>query len=608
MKTLKLFNAVVEKKSDKKHFVSEDGYVIESGALWAKTRIVNYYKKEALNGNDLNKTFHKSWKKIKDSTRGELLVHQILHYLTTYGTGFQMEAYIPNEIVKLPKTKIVFKVIKAYTKEELINKALRMLKSGIALKEETVNDLLSVLVDDLDYKFTGDEGIKNKEAVVKIADLYGVIPNDFMGFFRYILYRATESTLIIKNKRTIETVQKSSYNPAAQFKKFGLAKVAEHFNRFKPLFLAFKSKCPKVINKISKLSKTNHKPMVQNALNLVTQRKLTVDDNHWLANATLFALFKALNAVHLRLNGQNTFLYKIRNGKSYAKESKVTSVNEHNYNYLIKYLKGRFSFNGKKIFIPEDVVYALPTSEKMFVGNIPMGSKFYGNKLAVGIYWKNSGGARDLDLSSINVDGKVGWNRSYYDEDQNLMFSGDITNAPDGAVEYLHAKKGVAHPTIVMNNVYSFSGSDWGEDTTGKTCKYKIIIGRGDRIDRKFMMNPNNLFMETNVESVQEQSIIGLFLQEGKRQAFVVLNFGAGQARVSGGNEHSATARVALTQEWSNSLSFNTIVEALGAKIVQKSKDADIDLSLNTLERDSFIKIFESKGSNTTKQKVLVKV
>ena len=226
MKTLTLFNAVIETKSDEKPTVSEDGYVIEPGALWATKRIVDHYKKEALNGNDLNKTFHKSWQKIKNSTRGELLVHQILHYLTTYGTDMKGEIYIPDEMLEVPDTKIVFKVIKAYTKEKMTDKALSMLRSGMALKEKTIDDLLSVLVDDLGYKFTGKEGVRNKEAVVKIADLYGVLPADFMGFFRYILYRSTESTLIIKNEATIVAIKASSYNPSVQFSKFGIERLA----------------------------------------------------------------------------------------------------------------------------------------------------------------------------------------------------------------------------------------------------------------------------------------------------------------------------------------------------------------------------------------------
>ncbi len=155
MKTLKLFNAVLKKESVDPPFVSEQGYVIEPGALWDKKRIVEYYRQEQLSGNDLNKTFHKSWKKIKDSSRFELFIHQIVHYITTYGTGFQGEIYIPDEVLKVPDLKLTFKVIKAYTKEEMTDKCLSLFQSGIALQEETINDVLTVLVDELGYQFTG---------------------------------------------------------------------------------------------------------------------------------------------------------------------------------------------------------------------------------------------------------------------------------------------------------------------------------------------------------------------------------------------------------------------------------------------------------------------
>lgn len=127
-------------------------------------------------------------------------------------------------------------------------------------------------------------------------------------------------------------------------------------------------------------------------------------------------------------------------------------------------------------------------------------------------------------------------------------------------------------------------------------------------VTKKYMMNPNNLFMEAKCESVQKQMILGLLLQESSRQAFVLLNMGAGSSRVSGNSEIATLSRVALTQEWSNPLSFNKIVESLGAEIVEEREDADVDLSLNTLERDSFTKIFELGKSKVKKQAVLLKV
>lgn len=590
MNTLKLFNAVVAAPItpllQSKPFVSDEGFIIEPTALWAKDRILDFYANEKLSGIDLNKTFHKSWKKIRDSSRFELFLDQIQHYLSTYGSDFQDEIYIPDEVLNLPDVKLKYKVIRAYTEVEMIDKCLALLKSGIALKEETINEVLSVVVDELNYEFTGKEGIRNKEAIIKIADLYGILPSDLMEFFRYIIYRATGQSLLIKSKDLIEAIKNTNYNPSPQFKMFGLKKLSEIFNRFKPLFLAFKPKCGKTINMISKLSKKYHKPLVSNPLNNATNTLLVKEDIHWLDNATPFALFKVMSACYTRMNGQSSFVYRIRNGKSWImeKEKGISfPCNKSNYRFLLKYLKSRFDLSGKKVFLPKNIKYALPTSEKMFVGNVPTGTRFYGKKLAVGVYWEDAWGARDLDISGLNIGGKVGWDSTYNQGQGTLMFSGDLTSAPSGAVEYLYANKGLTDSTLVQNNVYS------GDPE----CDYKIIIGKGDKVSKKYMMDPDNLFAEIKCKSVQQQTILGIFIPDKDRQYFVLLNFGAGHVRVSGNSGLSIIATEALFQQWNKSLSFNNIVKVLGAKIVKSQEKADFDYTLDNLEKDSFTSIFE---------------
>jgi len=586
MKTLKLFNAVLAKDSKKSpHVFEEDGYIITPEALWCKDDIISYYKRKSLNGDALNLSFYKSWEKVRNSSRYELYLDQIKHYMSTYGSDFKDEIYIPEGVIDVPDVKIVFKVIKAYTKEEMTEKCLDLLRSGIALKEETLDDILFVLVDTLDYTFTGEEGVRNKEATVKIADTYGVIPKDMMEFFRYVIYRSTGETLIIKNSQAIDAIKESSFNPGALFKEFGLSELAKIFNRFKPLFLAYKSKCPKIINKISKLSKSAHEPMVQNPLNTVTSVTLTKDDTHWLENATTFALFKALSACYSRINGQDNFLYLIRNGKSYAKKGSSKSVTVlNNYVFILDFLKSKHDFSKTSVFLPKNVSFALPTSEKLYVGNFPTGTKFSGSKLAVGVYWENSWGADDLDLSGLNIGGKIGWNSSY--TSGNLTYSGDLTSAPKGAVEYLHADSGLGTPTLVMNNVYSGNND----------CGYKIIVGAGSDISRKYMMDPNNLQADIKCQSVQSNTILGIFLPEekaGKDQSFVLLNVGAGNARVSGNSESSDIATTALYQQWNNALSLNEVLKHLGATVVADPEKADHNLSLEVLEKDSILKIFK---------------
>ncbi|PJJ62768.1 hypothetical protein [Chryseobacterium geocarposphaerae] len=583
MKTLQLFNAVLAKESDAKAFISDNGFIIEPSAMWAKKEIISYYAKEKLNGSDLNKTFHKSWQKIKGSTRFQLLVEQINHYVSTYGSNFQAEIYIPNEVLDIPGLKLNFKVIKAYSKGEMTEKCLALLKSGIALKEETIDDILNILHHELEYDFTGKENIRNKEAVIKIADRYDIYPENPVEFFRYVIYKTTKETLLIKNDDLINDIKQSKFNPTYLFESFGLEKMAEIFNRFKPLFLAYKNRAPKTINKISKLSKVYHQPLVSNPLNNATNILLENSDLHWLENATPFALFKALSACYSRMYGQDTFVYRIRNGKSWTKKSTATSVNELNYDFILNYLKSKYNLTGKKVYFPENVEFGLPTSEKMFVGNIPTGTRFYGESLAVGIYWENAWGAYDLDLSGLNIAGKIGWNAAYNQNEGQLMYSRDITSASNGAVEYLYANKGLSAPTLVMNNVFS-GNSD---------CGYKIVIGKGDAITYNYMMNPNHLFAEARCNSVQKQTILGMLLPKGGKQCFVLLNFGAGHSHVSGNNEVSVMATNALYQQWYEAVSFNQLVEALEATITSNKEEAEFDFSLESLEKDSFIKIFK---------------
>jgi len=158
-----------------------------------------------------------------------------------------------------------------------------------------------------------------------------------------------------------------------------------------------------------------------------------------------------------------------------------------------------------------------------------------------------------------------------------------MTSAPNGAVEYLYANNGLSTPTLVMNNVFSGDAN----------CDYKIIIGKGDNISYDYMMNPNNLFAEARCTSVQTQMILGMLLPKNGRQCFVLLNFGAGHSHISGNTEISKMATSALYQQWYEPMSFNDLVVELGAEITTEKNEADFDFSLESLEKDSFIKIFK---------------
>ena len=71
------------------------------------------------------------------------------------------------------------------------------------------------------------------------------------------------------------------------------------------------------------------------------------------------------------------------------------------------------------------------------------------------------------------------------------------------------------------------------------------------------------------------------------------MNIGAGNARVSGTSELTNIATKALYQQWSNTISFKKLIRGLGAVIVDTVDESNVDLSLGSLEKDSFIKLFK---------------
>ena len=86
-----------------------------------------------------------------------------------------------------------------------------------------------------------------------------------------------------------------------------------------------------------------------------------------------------------------------------------------------------------------------------------------GKNSVVGIYWRNDWGSRDFDLSFTDVfNNKIAWNSAYYSDNKSVIYSGDITNAPDGANEIIYFKDDNVPNGIVSINRYSGeAGSEW---------------------------------------------------------------------------------------------------------------------------------------------------
>ena len=135
--TIRLFKAVpiaVRKKKDTHPFLLEN--TIKRGFLLSPEVVYNYSVDElsklvnviaeeiGLSPTQMNSSFHKSWAKVRDSSLFQLVVEQVLHYITTYGfeeLGIYDKdtVYIPREKLEIPDLEdgIRLTIIRGYTKE-----------------------------------------------------------------------------------------------------------------------------------------------------------------------------------------------------------------------------------------------------------------------------------------------------------------------------------------------------------------------------------------------------------------------------------------------------------------------------------------------------------
>ena len=154
-----------------------------------------------------NSTFHKSFNTVLETPIEVLIAQQVIHYFTTYGLESldlynESLVYIPNEKLEIPELEedIPLVVIKEVTESELTEKLMKLLTSGIALSKQTIQDIM-LLSDFIDKEKVDD--INNREVKTAMYEKYNLVPSYNMEFFRYLIFKTTGDTLLIKNKEMI---------------------------------------------------------------------------------------------------------------------------------------------------------------------------------------------------------------------------------------------------------------------------------------------------------------------------------------------------------------------------------------------------------------------
>lgn len=522
---LKLFNKAIPIKTDVDFSIINEyavalGYLVHPNLCnndvfkWLKSKDRKY-----------NSTFYKSWTAVVSKSRFELYIDQLKHYASTYGTDYTGEVYLPEGNVEVPEfTK--FTVISPITKEEVIERCLKMLYAGIALKQETIEDVLLIL-DELEVSIDTNL-VKNKEAKMFLYKKTGQLPNDAVEMVRFLVYLGTEKTLLIKDKATIEKIKASSFPVTSLIEKFGVKELSSVFYRFKPLFLAFKKDKDKgIINKIRRAAVKGHVPTKKSYFETILsdQKGFSILNNK-LSELNNFKKITLLQTISIRLKELNIRSFGIRNQKLFIKQERLSSNTAYLklvYDVIYSNLVQTLMSKACTVKLAKGINITLPTSEKSFIGNYPIGTSFDFSDVdnIVGINWRDEDGASDLDLKLIDVNGNTyGWNAAYKNSNNSIVYSGDMTSASPEATELFYTSKGF-NPAIVKVNLYNGSANS----------KFKFFLAKEkiNSMSKNYMVNPENIIVNVDCEMDSKEKSLGVIADN----KFILAQFRTGKGKVA---------------------------------------------------------------------------
>ena len=619
--TLRLFNAIQVENKDKEYptvlrQTIKHGYVLDLH-IDPSAQLLNTIENiVGISGEKANAAFHKSWSIIQDSDIETLIIQQILHYFTTYGfesLGIYNKdtVYIPHEKLELPEIKedLPLTVIKAMTAKEILDQIIE-LGSGIALAQKTLDDIM-IIIKTNDYDDNFVEQIKNRELKALLYDFFGIVPSEPVEFLRHLISKLTDESLIIKNDYLINKIKESNGKFLDELMKKSPENLASIFLRYKPLFLAMKSisKNKGFFNRLRKKAKDLHKPLPIDYLNSITMqiKNGELDLNILkikLKKASVFRKIRLAYALKYRKDAGDSILYRIRNGRGWATDfhyaDELKELIQEALYIVINSIVENIDVSGKTIYIPSNVHYALPATEKQFTGFFPTGSYISVHKdMIVGIYWENTDKRVDLDLSVISEDGKTGWDSAYRSEDMNVLFSGDITDAHNGASELFYLKQGEQEPKIMMLNYYNFDKDDEVD------VKMLVAHEKPEIFGSNYMVNVNNIIATTNINITKKQNILGLAVNTENENRFYFANVSIGNSITSTNNKQSAYVRKYLIKSFINSIDLQEILKLAGANIVTEKPDCEyVNLSPENLDKMTIINLIKEKitdGKNQSK-------
>ena len=514
----------------------------------------------------------------------QLLLKQALHYHEVYGFGLDGNLTVP-----LASSQVVtLKFVRGITVEELGDKVRELIYANAPVKDV---EAVRYIIEKYDLAYDINKIQNNELRILLFRKDSGAAFEDGDDAVRWLCYAATTKPLLIKSKEVIRSVALfANTNDISDFLHVHEVPLAKVFNRHKALLLATKNSSTRnALNRISRYSKKLHVPVRQHISKRFIAEALKDQKFDFVTALRAVSLrdkLKYLNLLAYKKTGQTHDAFTIRNGKVHVEGDRKTyslfDIGRVERAVLASTSADLSHITKQCVVLLDPLVdYGLPTSRKQTIGQLPYGTTVTanGDKLSSGIYWENGGGARDLDLSTIDQDGnRVGWGSVGSYHDQEVIFSGDVTNAPTGAMEFMTSNT-ASYGLFV--NIYS------GE----VGAQMELVVGEAGGNNKQWI--DNTIIREKHILDSK-----GVLLGYVNGDSFTVYSGRVDQSIASfeaGAHKSKALAAQGTYDFWT----IKKLFDVLGIAYVTEREDGveyDHDLTYESFSFDKLESLLARKG------------
>lgn len=503
-----------------------------------------------------------------------LIMKQILHYIEVYGLNtpglFDLETNSGQIFTVNYVRGVSLEVLGCMVRDLIYTNA--PIKDVVALSN-------IIKGYNIDYDINK---VLNNELRVVMFDIEKDTFTNGDDAVRYMCYCATGDTMLIKTRQMethIKTIFKENNQKFLGFLEKHETQLANVFNRHKRLIIAAKNPLNKtVINRISRLSKTLHIPLKESINKVYISKALRSEiDQSVLDKIDIRDKLKYLNLLSYKKEQLDLDAFLIRNGKLHFETKRpiwdnfsILRVEEN----VLSSIKRDLNFlNKRNILLDGKVHYGFPVSRKQVVGQLPFGTRVSledSSGISSGIYWKNSWGAFDLDLSTIDTHGnRIGWGSCNSYSNSSIVFSGDMTNAFDGAMEFMTSKN-TDYGLFV--NIYNGNVG----------CAMEVVVGSDKN-------NKTNWIESPVIREKTQLNSRGMIIGFVKGKTFIVYLGRLSQSRVSSNGKNPMVTK-GLSYKWT----INNLFDKLGICYDTERSDIkyDHDLNYSNFSYDKLEKLF----------------